>query len=185
MSGGHKQRYPLISSTQVEPKAHGEDWHSLISVRGKVKVKICLLYGIKGSTTRQQPNTGSNSQHANQIHRLNFHSKYTSTPINREKAEIRPGLFFAPCSFIKSSIISRYAGVKGWNEKECGHLKAFKRENNLCNQCQRARLINCWPAKLVFPQDSGRARCSDTKNGPVWPAAQYKDNWLARTSICI
>lgn len=27
------QRYPLISSTQVAPKAQGEDWHSLISTR--------------------------------------------------------------------------------------------------------------------------------------------------------
>lgn len=71
------------------------------------------------------------------------------------------------------------------NGKECGHLKAFKRENNLYNQCQRAWLINCWPAKLVFPKDSGRAQLSDTKNGSVWTAAQCKDNWLARTLICI
>lgn len=35
LSGGHRQRYPLISSTQVDPKAHGDDWHSLISVRGE------------------------------------------------------------------------------------------------------------------------------------------------------
>lgn len=33
-SGGQRQRYPLISSTQVDPKAHGDDWHSLMSVRG-------------------------------------------------------------------------------------------------------------------------------------------------------
>lgn len=29
------QRYPLISSTQVAPKAQGEDWHSLISMMGR------------------------------------------------------------------------------------------------------------------------------------------------------
>ena len=49
------------------------------------------------------------------------------------------------------------------NGKECGHLKAFKRENNLCNQCQRAWLISCWPAKPVSPGDSSRARWSDTE----------------------
>lgn len=35
--GGQMQRYPLISSTHVAPKAQGEDWHSLISRVGKRK----------------------------------------------------------------------------------------------------------------------------------------------------
>lgn len=70
-SGGHKQRYPLISSTQVEPKAHGEDWHSLISVRGRARGKKWLLYEIK-STARQHTNIGLSSQHTNLIPRLNW-----------------------------------------------------------------------------------------------------------------
>lgn len=41
--GGQRQRYPLISSTHVAPKAQGEDWHSLISVMGRKRKKI-LLY---------------------------------------------------------------------------------------------------------------------------------------------
>lgn len=30
--GGQTHRYPLISSTQVAPKAQGEDWHSLMFI---------------------------------------------------------------------------------------------------------------------------------------------------------
>lgn len=36
------QRYPLISSTHVAPKAQGEDWHSLISVTGRKRKNITL-----------------------------------------------------------------------------------------------------------------------------------------------
>lgn len=35
--GGQTHRYPLISSTQVAPKAQGEDWHSLMSRKNGVR----------------------------------------------------------------------------------------------------------------------------------------------------
>lgn len=53
------QRYPLISSTHVAPKAQGEDWHSLISVMGRKRKKyysiVPFILSEKEENTRDLP----------------------------------------------------------------------------------------------------------------------------------
>lgn len=60
------QRYPLISSTHVAPKAQGEDWHSLISTMERRRNKIYSLVSFyfvrkKKNHTRDLPTGASHS----------------------------------------------------------------------------------------------------------------------------